>query len=130
MVSISKPHILVVDDNTTIRNLVSTILGAHGMEVAAVTDGDEALDYIQTRRPDVMLLDLSMPRVDGLEVLRQVRAHPTLHDLRVVMLTAVANTPRFQELHAYRPDGYLEKPFHINDLIDQVRRALTRQTQS
>ncbi len=129
MVLSSKPHILVVEDNVTIRNLVATILGTQGMDVTAVADGDEALAYIQAHRPDVMLLDLSMPRVDGLEVLRQVRAHPTLHDLRVVMLTAVANTPRFQELYAYRPDGYLEKPFRINDLIDAVKRALASQTQ-
>jgi len=121
-----KPLILVVDDNETIRKLVATILVGYDMEVAAVTDGDEALEYIEKRRPDVMLLDLSMPRVDGLHVLRSVRAHPTLHDLSVVLLTAVANTPRFQEVHAHRPDGYLEKPFHVTDLVDQVKRALNR----
>ena len=124
-----KPLILVVDDNETIRKLVVTILSAYDMEVIAVTDGDEALEYIEQRRPNVMLLDLSMPRVDGLEVLRSVRAHPTLHDLCIVMLTAVANTPRFQEVHVYRPDGYLEKPFRINDLVDQVKNALNRHAQ-
>lgn len=121
-----KPHILVVDDNTTIRNLVTTILGGQNMDVAAVSDGDEALAYIDTRRPDAVLLDLSMPRLDGLEVLRQIRGHPTLNDLCVVVLTAVANTPRYKEVHAFRPDGYLEKPFRINDLIDEVNQALAR----
>lgn len=122
----SKPLILVVDDNETIRKLVTTILGAYDMEVVAVADGDEALKYIETHRPDVMLLDLSMPRVDGMEVLRSVRAHPTLHDLCVVMLSAVAHTPRYQEVYQYRPDGYLEKPFRINDLVDQIKQALNR----
>jgi chemosensory pili system protein ChpA (sensor histidine kinase/response regulator) len=126
MESSRKPLILVVDDNATIRNLVTTILGTHDMEVVAVTDGDEALAFIEGRRPDVMLLDLAMPRVDGLEVLRRVRAHATLNDLAVVMLTAVANTARFQEVHAYRPDGYLEKPFRINDLVNQVKQMLNR----
>jgi len=119
-----RPLILVVDDNATIRSLVTTILGSHDMEAVAVTDGDEALAFLELRRPDLVLLDLSMPRLDGVEVLRQVRAHPALHDLRVVMLTAVASTPRFQDVHAYKPNGFIEKPFHINDLLDQVRRAL------
>jgi CheY-like chemotaxis protein len=57
-------------------------------------------------------------------VLRQVRAHPTLNDLRVIMLTAVANTPRFREIGRYHPDGFIEKPFHIGDLIEQVKRLL------
>ena len=122
--SATRPHILVVDDNATIRSLVTTILGGQDMEVAAVTDGDEALAYIEQRRPDVMLLDLLMQRVDGLEVLRQVRAHPTLNDLRVIMLTAVANTPRFQEIQRYQPDGYVGKPFRIGDLIEEVKRLL------
>jgi chemosensory pili system protein ChpA (sensor histidine kinase/response regulator) len=121
-----KPLILVVDDNETIRNLVSMILNSQDMDVATVTDGDEALAYIEERRPDVMLLDLSMPRLDGLSVLRAVRGHPTLHDLRVVMLTAVANAPRFQEVYDYNPDGYLEKPFRVNELIHQIRLVLDR----
>ena len=122
----NRPLILVVDDNATIRNLVTTILSGHNMEVATVTDGDEALAYVETRRPDLVLLDLSMPRVDGLEVLRRIRAHPTLHDLRVVMLTAVANSPRFQEVREHRPDGFVEKPFRISDLVDQVTQSLSR----
>jgi CheY-like chemotaxis protein len=119
-----KPLILVVDDNATIRNLVATILAAHDMEVVAAGDGDEALAYLEERRPDLMLLDLAMPRLDGLEVLRRVRGHPALCGMRIVMLTAVAHTARFKEVHSFRPDGYLEKPFRINDLVDQVKRAL------
>ena len=120
----SKPLILVVDDNEVIRTLVKTILASQGMDIDSARDGDEALTYLHRLRPDVMLLDLGMPRVDGLEVLRQVRADPTLHDLRVVLLTAIANTTRFEEVHSYRPDGYLEKPFRVNDLVNAVKRAL------
>jgi CheY-like chemotaxis protein len=127
MESTRRPHILVVDDNLTIRNLVATILGEQGMEVAAASDGREALAYLERRRPDLMLLDLSMPHIDGLEVLRRIREHPTLRDLRIVMLTAAASTPRFKEVNVYQPDGYVEKPFRINDLVDQVKRALNRQ---
>jgi CheY-like chemotaxis protein len=125
-----KPLILVVDDNETIRNLVSMILDGQNMEVALASDGDEALAYIETRRPDVMLLDLSMPRVDGLTVLRSVRSHPTLHDLCVVMLTAVAHTPRFQDVYTYKPDGYLEKPFRVHELVNQVKQALKRDSRA
>jgi len=120
----SKPLILVVDDNEVIRSLVKTILASQGMEIDSASDGDEALAYLRRRRPDVLLLDVGMPRVDGLEVLRQVRADPALHDLRVVMLTAVANTARFEKVYSHRPDGYLEKPFHVSDLIGAVRQAL------
>lgn len=126
MDSAGRPLILVVDDNDTIRNLVATILGSQDMDVALASDGEEALTFIEQRRPDVMLLDLSMPRVDGLEVLRRVRTHPTLNDLRIVMLTAVASAPRFQEAFSFHPDGYLEKPFRVNDLIGQIRQALDR----
>jgi len=122
----TKPLILVVDDNETIRKLVSTILVTYDMDVTSVGDGEQALEYLQTRRPDLMLLDVSMPHLDGVEVLRQVRAHPSLHDLNVIMLTAVANSARFDEVHAYKPNGYLEKPFRINDLIGAVRKALSR----
>ena len=122
----SKPLVLVVDDNETIRNLVSTILGTFNMEVACVTDGDEALAYLETRRPDVMLLDLTMQRVDGIEVLRRVRAHPTLHDLVIVMLTAVASTARYDEVQSYNPAGFLEKPFRVNDLVGAIEKALKR----
>ncbi len=126
MAASGKPLILVVDDNATIRNLVATILAAHDMEVVPASDGEEALAYLEGRRPDLMLLDLAMPHLDGLEVLRRVRSHPALCDMRVVMLTAVANTARFKEVHSFRPDGYLEKPFRINDLVDQVKRALAQ----
>ena len=122
-----RPLILVVDDDATIRNLVTTILGQHGMEVAAAANGDEALTFIEQRRPDVMLLDLAMPRVDGLEVLRRVREHPTLGNLHVVILTATANTARFQAVQSYRPDSHIEKPFRVNDLVNHVKKALSQQ---
>ncbi|HJW84164.1 MAG TPA: response regulator, partial [Anaerolineae bacterium] len=75
----SIPLILVVDDNAVIRTLVKTILASQGMDIDSASDGDEALAYLHRRRPDVVLLDLGMPRVDGLEVLRHVRGDPALH---------------------------------------------------
>ena len=120
-----KPLILVVDDNDVIRSLVQTILASQDMEIDSASDGDEALAYLQRRRPDVMLLYVRMPRVNGLEVLRQMRADSALHDLRVVMLTAVDDTSVSEEVLRYRLDGYLAKPFHVQDLIHAVRQALT-----
>src|SRR3972149_930812 len=125
-----KPLILIVDDNATIRNLVATILGEQDMEIVALADGDEALAFVETRRPDLMLLDLSMPRVDGLEVLKRIRAHPALHDLLILMLTAVASTPRYQEIYAHKPDGFIEKPFRMNDLIQQVKQTMARRRET
>lgn len=123
-----KPLILAVDDNEAIRQLVEMVLSEYGMDVVTASDGDIALEFMKERRPNVLLLDLSMPRVNGTEVLRQVRADPILKDLCVILLTAVANTARFKDVQQHRPDGFLEKPFHIKQLVEIVQKALDNQS--
>jgi CheY-like chemotaxis protein len=80
----ASPSILVVDDEAPIRKLVSSYLQAEGWEVATATDGIEAVEAVRERRPDLVVLDVSMPELDGIEALRQIR---TFSDVYVIMLT-------------------------------------------
>jgi len=122
----SKPLVLVVDDNASIRQLVSMVLTEQNIEVVTATDGDEALVYLEQHRPDIVLLDLSMPRVDGIEVLKAIRGSAELHDQCVLMLTAVANTSRFDEVSQFGPNGFVEKPFRIQELLTAINDALEK----
>ena len=106
-------------------------------QVHVVRDGAEALEYIFCtdryadreigKRPKVILLDLKLPLVDGIEVLRSIRGNPRLQDLCVLMLTAVANTARFDEVNRLKPNGFVEKPFRIHELLTAIKHALEKQ---
>jgi two-component system KDP operon response regulator KdpE len=114
-------RILVVDDEPQIGRLLKTSLGVRGYEVAVATDGQMALDMTATWQPDIMLLDLGLPIVDGLEVCRRVRGWSqvpiiilTVHDAETDKVTAL-------DLGA---DDYVTKPFGTNELLARIRVAL------
>jgi putative two-component system response regulator len=116
--------ILVVDDNPTIVLLLQEILAAEGYPVDTASDGAEALQYLKTRRPDLIFLDLDMPRVDGYEVCRRVKQDASTKLIPVVIVTA---EPGFQaRLHAWEvgADGYLPKPFQRAEILARCRSLL------
>ena len=111
----------MVDDEPQIRRLLKTSLGARGYEVGLAEDGEAALDMVASWRPEVILLDLGLPVVDGLEVCRQVREWSQVPIIVLTVRDAEDDKVRALDLGA---DDYLTKPFGIDELLARVRVAL------
>jgi len=117
-------HVLVVDDDSAIRNLHTDLLTGAGYEVEVAPDGAEALGRVEVRLPDLVLLDLDMPRVTGYEVCRRLKADPRTRFIPVVILTGeLAEQARLQawELGA---DDFLSKPFKTKEVLTRCRALL------
>lgn len=117
-------RVLLVDDDETIRAHLGTYLERGGLDVDIAADGLEALDRIAARRPDLVVLDVLMPRLDGREVLRRVRAQDAW--LPVILLTRVGES--FERAAALEEgaDDYLNKPFDPQELLARIRAVLRR----
>jgi two-component system KDP operon response regulator KdpE len=120
---VSHGTILVVDDEPQIRRVMRTALAAQGYSVSEAKSGEEALDSVRQLRPDLILLDVNMPGMDGLEACREIRASS---DVPIVMLT-VRNSER-DKVNALDAgaDDYVVKPFGIEELLARIRAALRR----
>jgi DNA-binding response OmpR family regulator len=121
---VSDPLILVADDDNDILLLVTTRLKRDGFDVIEARSGAEALTLAQTRRPDVAVLDVGMPGLDGLEVLAQIRADDTLRGMRVLLLTAKAQESDVRRGYDAGADAYVRKPFSPTELSARVRELL------
>ncbi len=118
------PKILIVDDDMPSRMLVERILTASGFKVAQARDGLEAIEKIWIEQPDLVLMDVMMPQRDGIETLRQLRRIPELKTTRVIMLTAVADRAKVQEILGLGVTDYLTKPFPAEVLVNKVKTVL------
>ena len=110
-------RVLVVDDDDTIRELVQMALADEGYDVVSAPHGAAALDLVGQIDPDVILLDMRMPVMDGWEFARQYRERPGPHAPIIVVTAAVDAADRAAQIGA---DGYLPKPFELDDLLDLV----------
>jgi two-component system alkaline phosphatase synthesis response regulator PhoP/two-component system response regulator VicR len=117
-------HILAVDDERFIRRLVEVNLQRAGYRVTTAADGAEALEVARADRPDLIVLDVLMPRVDGFEALRRLKADPATAEIPVVMLTARAQDADLFKGYQYGADLYLTKPFNPVELLTFVNRIL------
>lgn len=117
-------RILVADDDSDIRELVSLKLRAAGFDVRTAEDGGLAWEAIQADPPDLAILDVMMPAMDGLEVLRTVRAHEDTRHLIVVMLTARSRETDVSEGFASGANEYMLKPFSPRELVRRVQDLL------
>lgn len=120
-------HILAVDDEVHIRRLIEVNLLRFGYRVSTAADGQEALDRIREEQPDMVVLDVMMPRVDGFEVLRRLKLDPQTRDLPVVMLTAKAQDADLFRGWQGGVHMYLTKPFNPMELITFVKRIFDEQ---
>ena len=116
--------ILVVDDEPQVARLVEVNLKRAGYGVRIAYDGEEALKKIAEERPDLVVLDVMMPRMDGFEALKQLKANPETADIRVIMLTARSQEEDVFEGYGRGAHWYLPKPFEPEELISVVRMAL------
>ena len=118
-------HILVVDDEPEIVKLVSRILEGRGHTITIARDGQEALDAIAAERPDVVVIDLNLPKVDGLEVTRRLKAADPTRDLPIVLMTATPPTVADADRSASPgPDEFVVKPIAREVLVHNVERLL------
>jgi two-component system, OmpR family, response regulator MtrA len=116
--------VLVADDDEDILMLVKATLERSGHEVVAVSDGAKALSSVRVRKPDLAVLDIAMPEVDGLEVLRRLRDDATTSDLPVVLLSARAQEADVERGFAIGATAYLKKPFSPRELSEHVAELL------
>lgn len=119
----SDPRILVVDDDQELRDMLVRYLEAEGLSVLAVPDGETALERFPEADPDLVVLDVAMPRIDGFEVLRRIRAESQVY---VIMLTAKAEEVDRVVGLTLGADDYVTKPFSPRELVARIRAVLRR----
>ena len=119
----SQPSILVVDDEPHVLEGLSTILEGRGYYVRTAQNGAIALDELSGDRPDVVLLDLAMPGIDGVEVCRRVRSYSRVP---ILVLSALSDEPRKVRALDAGADDYVTKPFGVEELLARIRAAIRR----
>lgn len=120
----NEPVILLVEDNERNLKLAKDVLEFAGFIVCVATTGEDAVSQARTSRPDLILMDLQLPGIDGHEALSQLRRDPDTSTIPVVALTAFAMTADRERALSEGFDGYLEKPISVRSFPDQVRAHL------
>ena len=118
-------RVLIVDDEPNIVVSLQFLMRKGGFETSVARDGEEALLEVERFRPDLVLLDVMMPRKDGYEVCQQLRSSGW-DDLKIVMLTAKGRESEITKGLVLGADAYVTKPFSTSDLVDTVTRLLGR----
>lgn len=120
----SKATILVVDDSVTVRKVTSRFLERQGFNVALAKDGIDALEILQEMTPDLMLLDIEMPRMDGFEVATQIRHNRRLQHLPIIMITSRTGEKHRERALEIGVNDYMGKPFQENELLSKIQSLL------
>jgi DNA-binding response OmpR family regulator len=116
--------ILIADDEQNIVISLEFLMKREGFEVLVANDGDEAIKRIRADQPDLVLLDVMMPKKSGFEVCQEVKADPALGGVRILMLTAKGRDTELAKGLALGADAYMTKPFSTRELVDKVRSLL------
>jgi len=121
--------VVCIEDETEMIELVKLILGRNHFEVTGAVGGQEGLQKITDIQPDLVLLDLMMPEMDGWEVYQKMKASEEMRDIPVIVVTAKAQSiDRVLGLHIARVDDYITKPFGPQELLDSVERVIRSRT--
>jgi chemosensory pili system protein ChpA (sensor histidine kinase/response regulator) len=116
--------VMVVDDSVTVRKVTSRLLERHGYEVLLAKDGMDAIAKLEDQKPDIMLLDIEMPRMDGFEVASLVRHNPNLEDLPIIMITSRTGEKHRERAFQIGVNCYMGKPFQEQQLLDTIAELL------
>jgi DNA-binding response OmpR family regulator len=119
--------ILIADDEPNIVLSLEFLLEEAGYRVRVARDGQEAIDAVAIEPPDLILLDVMLPRLSGFDVCQRIRANPAWRGIRVVMLSAKGREVEVHKGLALGADAYVTKPFAINDLLAEVARQMQRE---
>ena len=126
-----KKRVVCVEDEPEIIDLIRLILGRKGFDLTGATGGLEGLETIRRVKPDLVLLDLMMPDMDGWEVYQQMKADPDLKGIPVIVVTAKAQSiDKILGLHIAKVDDYVTKPFGPQELLQSVERVLSAKAQA
>lgn len=117
--------ILIVDDEQNIVISLEFLMKREGYEVSIANDGEEAVARIRSEQPDLVLLDVMMPKKSGFEVCQEIKSDPALKMVRILMLTAKGRDTEVAKGLAMGADAYMTKPFSTKDLVDKVRTMLS-----
>ncbi|OQX85499.1 MAG: hypothetical protein B6D63_02120 [Candidatus Latescibacteria bacterium 4484_7] len=120
-----KAKILVVDDEVNITQILEFSIGAEGFEVITASDGEEAIDKARKEQPDLIILDIMMPRIDGYEACRILKANPITKNIPVVLLTAKGRDVDKRLGYEVGATDYIIKPFSPNKLIERINELLS-----
>jgi DNA-binding response OmpR family regulator len=126
------PKIMVIDDDYELLKLIKMLMRRIGAEAETFFDGQEALHYLETHIPDLMILDLMLPDIDGFEILTQVRGQAKFDRMPILILSAKADPISIRHGLENGADSYVTKPYIANSLIDRVKLLLSvgRQSQT
>ena len=119
------PLVMVVDDSVTVRKVSTRLLERHGMDVITAKDGVDAMTQLHETKPDVMLLDIEMPRMDGFEVATQVRHDPNLKDLAIIMITSRGGEKHKNRAFEIGVNRYMGKPFQESELLENIQALMS-----
>ena len=117
-------RVLIVDDEPNIVISLEFLMKREGFAVSVARDGEEALERIRAERPDLVILDVMMPKLNGFEVCETVRTDPQLAAVRILMLTAKGREAEMRKGISLGADAYIAKPFSTRDLVEQVKSLL------
>jgi two-component system phosphate regulon response regulator PhoB len=118
--------VLVLDDDAAMVNLLATVLEAEGFTAQKAHSANEALVCLRKERPDLILLDIMMPEMDGFKFLAMIRSNPDTHAIPVIILTVLSDEKNILEGFKKEADEYVTKPFDPQALVDTVREVLAR----
>jgi CheY-like chemotaxis protein/curved DNA-binding protein CbpA len=122
-----RPVVLVVEDNEDVRRVVKLYLDSHGYQVVEAGDGLAGLAAFESERPDLILFDVLLPKLDGIEALKRLRKSPGGRDVEVIMMSAVLQTrDLLAETAQLRVASLLQKPFQVRRLLEEVQRVLSK----
>jgi two-component system response regulator MprA len=117
-------HILVVDDDAQIRSLVKRLVGLHGHDVDTAEDGAQALEHLQTKAYDLMIIDNIMPNISGTQAVDIIRTNSKYQDLKILMFSGASMTQTVDAAYAAGVNGFITKPFVADRLISKINGAL------
>lgn len=120
----AKKKILFVEDEAELIMLMKTRLEANGYEVVSAMDGEEGLKKVYEEKPDLVLLDLIMPKMNGLEVCRRLKNDPATKDIPVLVVTAAGLKDLDEQCKSACADGYVKKPYDPQELLNKIKSAL------
>lgn len=125
-----KPLLLIADDDPELMGILLKRLQNLEGEIITATNGHKALDMIREHKPDIVILDVMMPKKNGWEVLKELRQDPKIAKTGVIMLTGIGSSLNEMTSPLYGADEYLDKPFNFSELIFKIKRMLANRKAS